>query len=322
MKTFNEIQLPPWYDNGKYYEIVKDFKVFDFFNNLTIRYLITGFLCDEGKFSSQIKNVKPEVFSNNHRIMQMIEDWAEKPLEIMPSDLVSKYFENARGEPEFDNSHLPENKFRDGLYKKTIHPLSWREVKQIDLTLKRFSNVELSKKEKELLQLHLKDHVSMFNVEKELESFHKSIKKYLKDEVFDVMYEPISLFLGGIDSYDVQINLDMRSPDIALIEDFKSLLSQLRKIDTFDFDGGRENNPVSLGRWVDFKIFEYIDLAIWFAVTGQNVTDPQMGNILYPDELNKDVTAIIRGSTRKYVDKALTDRFHEKLYWEAWTLSN
>ncbi|WP_223789631.1 DUF6387 family protein [Marinicella meishanensis] len=319
MDFSKNIDFPPWYDSGRYYDLVQSFNLFDFYWNLNLRYLISGSLFSAGRYSSNIKSIDKKAIQDNVD-SKIMSQWLNHTLERVPSDLMRKYYHELANEKVTDNLHLRKDVKRDKLFSKSISPLNWRKIKKIDLDFQQLSKNHLSEKEKSLLNLHLKNHISRFEVETDTDSFLESTKPYKEEKIFDVMYEPICTIWAGEDSHNVQINIDMRTPNSVLIKEFENLLKNLRKIEGLDFDKGKKSKPITFGRWIEFKLFEYFDLSLWFAYTDQKITDYQMGCILFPDEYEKDVTAIIRGSTRRYLDYILTDEYNQKLYWEVWVL--
>lgn len=82
--------------------------------------------------------------------------------------------------------------------------------------------------------------------------------------------------------------------DEQLIRGFKDWLKQKRK-DIADTEGAKKRfNENDFKEWHALRVMAYIDLKIWSKITENDLTNNQIGQLVFPDEFDVDVTERVR----------------------------
>lgn len=102
----------------------------------------------------------------------------------------------------------------------------------------------------------------------------------------------------------ITVNLSMT--DDVILASFKDWLSEQRRI--------RGDNPKvtskliddgTLKRWADFRLLAYIDLLDWCEITETRLTQYQIGQLLYPEEYDVDISERVRKVLPKMREEAM-----------------
>lgn len=97
----------------------------------------------------------------------------------------------------------------------------------------------------------------------------------------------------GVDKDDFWIKVDLGAPDDYLIKEFKSWLRATRKIAQI----ARMPSFFTAEHFADWhakRLLSYIDLTLWARANGGHFTPALIGNLLFPDDLDRDVTSVVR----------------------------
>lgn len=112
--------------------------------------------------------------------------------------------------------------------------------------------------------------------------------------------------------YKLWVNLN--APDKLLEEDFKKCLKQLRE--KKDEDDQMKNPKKLLSKLLDHHVVPFIDIALWARQSNIKLKDAVVGNWLYPDNFEIDITGKIRQTTRILAGIAMSNRLSIALRFE------
>lgn len=129
-----------------------------------------------------------------------------------------------------------------------------------------------------------------------------STLEYL-DQPFDLLkdqnaIEDPNFQYNPILHYDPYLHLEVsiQAPDSIIIDNFKEWLKEAKKA-----HGSSLRNfftPKEIKKWSKNQLIPYIDLTLWARLEGVKITDAVMGNALFPNEYDKDRTAMIADTVR------------------------
>ncbi|MDN0085417.1 DUF6387 family protein [Crenobacter sp. SG2305] len=90
------------------------------------------------------------------------------------------------------------------------------------------------------------------------------------------------------ESAPLLVRCDLMFSDEQIIDDLKKVLAKART--RMAANPGKAFSDVALQEWAEWKLLAYFDLTVWNEITGAGLTKVQIGNLLYPDELDFDPT--------------------------------
>lgn len=327
--------IPSWF-SLELYSADKSLDLLDYYKSLSIRRLLIadyfGFddnICLNNFLSkpNSIENLKSEP----ERLDEYLETIQTLPIEKISKKERSEYF-------KFNKNLIGQDKQRNqlkklNLFQDSVWALSWSEVNDKTDMLDGLANenVFTTLAEKRLFKLESKynqanGYEDVFCLESgsylEDESYSddksfsydmSTINQLREQGVISLYTDPIITLLGH-DPNNTFIGINLDASDEKLASDFKAFLKSARKLKNAQQSKGSSLKESFVKVFKKFKILEYFDLKIWFALNNTPVTDYQLAQILYPNEWEKDITSILRKSTKKYLNEYLGYTLHRKIH--------
>lgn len=105
---------------------------------------------------------------------------------------------------------------------------------------------------------------------------------------------------------ELLVTVDIMRSEEQLIQDFRAWIIK-KKSDLSLRKTPKNISENELKRWHKNRLLPYIDLMIYAKLTNQPLTYPQQGNLIFPDDENKDVGESIRKTTERQALALLTE---------------
>ncbi|MDS0802850.1 DUF6387 family protein [Burkholderia cenocepacia] len=97
----------------------------------------------------------------------------------------------------------------------------------------------------------------------------------------------------GVDKSDFWIKVDLGAPDDFLVKEFAAWLRSTRKAAQIPRMPSAFTNE-HFADWHDKRLLPYIDLTLWARANDAYIQPALIGNLLFPDDLDRDIPAVVR----------------------------
>jgi len=133
------------------------------------------------------------------------------------------------------------------------------------------------------------------------------------DEILFSSFNEVWLRDDGQFSNLVYAEVNLEAPDSTVIEDFKRWLADKRQDARYPRAPVAELGELDLARWAQKRVLAYIDIKLLSNVFGLNLSNHQIGALIYPDIVNIDVAERVRKSVAPLADLLLSYEMLEAL---------
>ena len=114
---------------------------------------------------------------------------------------------------------------------------------------------------------------------------------------------PAKVFRDRVGKVFARINI--MAPEAVILDDFKKFIQEYKQ--SLGIEGIADKYDESdCRKWHELKILPYLDLLSWLMNTGQKMTNSKIGNILFPDEFDIDLSERIRKVTKPLAKNLVT----------------
>ncbi len=136
-----------------------------------------------------------------------------------------------------------------------------------------------------------------------IEEFHLTSLPKEAGESDQEYYSRYIQYMGGFTFAQV----DIGAPDELLIEDFKKWLTDIRKL-TGISTHPQKFTPTEIADWHKKRVLPFIDLTIWGKLMKQNITQHQVGMVLFPDDYDISLSDRVRRTIKPLADNLMKPR--------------
>lgn len=107
------------------------------------------------------------------------------------------------------------------------------------------------------------------------------------------------------DELNPYIDIDLRANDEKIIEDFQDWLNKKRTSQRQSKSDYKRVTDGDIKSFIEYKVLAYIDLFLWGKLSGAPLTQPQIGNLLFPEEYNINLTERVRRSVIPHANRLM-----------------
>ncbi|QIA77679.1 DUF6387 family protein [Rodentibacter caecimuris] len=130
--------------------------------------------------------------------------------------------------------------------------------------------------------------------------FSDEITQEYIESVMPMNYLEFPENINRLDNFDDHIfSVNLAYSDEVLLATFKEKLAKLRSKKQIK---GKRISDFEINSLIEHRVVPYIDLMLWGMLTGENLTQAQIANLLFPELTDIDVVAKLRQTT---IPKAL-----------------
>lgn len=101
--------------------------------------------------------------------------------------------------------------------------------------------------------------------------------------------------------------VDISAPDKQLLEDFKTWLKDTRELVGLS-SKPQTFTPADMASWHEKRVLPYIDLTTWAKLKNINITQQQIGIVLFPDDFNISLDSRIRRTVKPLAEELMMPR--------------
>jgi uncharacterized protein DUF6387 len=117
-------------------------------------------------------------------------------------------------------------------------------------------------------------------------------------------------------TFDSIVRVNLNSPDSHLISDFTAWLRVKRELPEFS-QRSKLVSKIEFRNWADLRVLAYIDLELLQLSLCMNLTQPQIGSLLFPDELDVGLPERIRKTLKPLARQLMSHSMLYLLYCQA-----
>lgn len=112
------------------------------------------------------------------------------------------------------------------------------------------------------------------------------------------------------------VYLDVTAPDDVIAQSAVEFARLIRE--RFALTNLKQRLSASeIQKWTEQRLLAYIDLMTWFDAIGAKPPIHQIGDLLFPDKIDVDITEFIRKTVRKNADRLMSRTISQALYAQA-----
>lgn len=132
----------------------------------------------------------------------------------------------------------------------------------------------------------------------ELAEKYSSLENSTYDDLFTVGFTPEEF--GGF----TFAQIDITASDEHLIEDFKMWLKDTRALIKIEAQP-HKFTETDMADWHTKRVLPYIDLTVWAKLKGVDITQQEIGIVLFPDDFNISLSDRVRRTVKPLAEKLL-----------------